>query len=53
MFVGLKKSRTFASRLLSKVYKSLILRMLIILCPVVRSVRKKKLFFSSNILKKI
>ena len=53
MFVGLKKSRTFESRLLSKVYKSLILSVLIILCPGMKGIQKKKLFFSSNILKKI
>ena len=33
LFVSSKKSRTFASRLLSKVYKELILSVLIVLCP--------------------
>lgn len=33
LFVSSKKSRTFASRLLSKVYKRLILSVLIVLCP--------------------
>ena len=49
LFVSSKKSRTFASRLLSKVYKGLILSVLIVLCPGTVRNAEKNCFLVVNI----
>ena len=53
LFASSKKSSTFASRLLSKVYKRLVLSILRALCPGAVKYVGLKMFFSSNNLKRI
>ena len=52
LFVSSKKSSTFASRLLSKVYKRLVFSVLKALCPGAVKMRNLKCFLVVIILKK-